>query len=98
MEPRARKAVVVTRPEPPPDQDPKKLSREEVQALLAVARTNAPAWPRALKRAGLGLLPTAILGVVLDAAVGWWSTPLLVVLLLAWSAWPLLRRDRDGWT
>ncbi len=91
---------VVHRPEPPSDEPAPKLTRDEVRALLAVtATTNPPSrWGRAAKRGGLALLPTAILSTVLDAIVGWWSIPIVVALAIAWSALPLLRQSRDGWT
>lgn len=98
MDERPRKPVVVHRPEPPADEDPKKLSHEEVRALLAVTKTNRPDWARVAKRAGFGMIPTVIVGVVLDATMGWWGTPVLAVVWIAWAAWPLARQGRDGWT
>jgi hypothetical protein len=96
-----RKPTFVTRPDPPSDDSPSKapaLSKEEVRALLTVAATRRPDWKRAAKRASLGLIPTALLGLALDSVIGWGGTPVLLVILLVWSAWPLLRQHRDGWT
>jgi hypothetical protein len=93
---------VVHRPEPPQDDEPKpKLSREEVQALLAVTQATSKkpgAWSRTARRGGIALLPTAIVSTVLDALVGWWSIPIVIALALAWAALPLIRQRRDGWT
>jgi hypothetical protein len=101
MDEPVRKRVVVTRPEPPSDDAPaprkEQLTHEEMRALLTVAKTNRPPWGRVARRVGLGVLPTAVLGVVLDAWLGWWATPVLVVILVVWAAWPLVRQDRDGW-
>ncbi len=92
---------VVHRPEPPSDGAPApKLTREERRAFLAVTATQPQPsrLSRAARRGGLALVPTAILSTVLDAIVGWWSIPIVVALAIAWSALPLLRQSRDGWT
>lgn len=91
---------VVHRPEPPSDEPPPKLSREEVRALLAVTSTNAraSAWRRTARRGGVALIPTALASTLLDALLGWWSIPVVVVIAVAWVAMPLVRQRRDGWT
>lgn len=104
----ARKRVVATRPDPPAEdlapepstKPPSKaqLSREEVRALLQVSAANRAPWRRVARRGGLAVLPTLVLGVVLDMLIGWWSTPVLIVIVTVWAGWPLLRQDRSGWT
>ena len=91
---------VVHRPEPPSDEPATKLSRDEVRALLAVTATNTKsnAWSRVARRGGIALVPTAIVSTLLDALLGWWSIPVAVVIALVWTAMPLLRQRRDGWT
>jgi len=105
MDERPRKPVIASRPEPPPDErdrdvPPRRagLTKEEMQALLTVTATNSRPWGRVARRAGIGLIPTAVVGLALDTWVGWWATPVLAVLLAAWAAWPLLGQTRDGWT
>jgi hypothetical protein len=94
-----KKRVVARRPEPPRDESPRpKLTQEEIRALLAVEAPRRPDWGRVARRGGLGLIPTAILGVLLDSLIGWWATPVLVAVLVVWAAWPLFRQSRDGWT
>ncbi len=90
---------VVHRPEPPSDERAK-LSREEVRALLAVTATTSKngAWSRVARRGGIALVPTAIVSTLLDAVIGWWSIPVVVVLAIVWAALPLVRQHRDGWT
>ncbi len=97
---RPKTPTIATRPEPPSDDEPKalKLSKEETRALLAVTATQRPDWARAAKRAGLGVIPTALIGLLLDSVVGWGATPVLVIILIVWSAWPLFKQDRGGWT
>ena len=99
------KRVVVTRPEPPADEpEPKpkpkeKLAPEEIRALLAVTTTTQRSPLRRSARRGLlAFLPTTILSIVLDSLIGWWSIPVLVVLSIAWVAWPLVRQSREGWS
>lgn len=104
MSPPPRKPVVVRRPEPPHGDGPSGLSsrpgltKDEVRALLAVTSASRPPWGRVARRAGLGLLPTIVLSVVLDGALGWWGTPALFVVLAVFAAWPLFQQRRDGWT
>ena len=97
-----RKPVVVHRPEPPPEDGPAhaqaKLSQDEMRALLAVAKTAHPPWRRAARRGVVAALPSLVLSFVLDAWLGWWSIPVVVLLAIGWSAGPLLRQSRDGWT
>ena len=97
---RPKKPTIATRPEPPSDDGPKapKLSKEETRALLAVTATHRPNWGRAAKRAGFGVMPTALLALLLDSVIGWGATPALVIVLIAWAAWPLFKQDSGGWT
>ncbi len=89
---------VVHRPEPPSDEAPPKLSREEIQALLAVTQvTTSSKWARVARRGGIAFVPTAILSTLLDAFFGWWSIPIVALLALAWTVMPLMRQRRDGW-
>jgi len=93
--------VVVHRPEPPSDEAPAakpRYTQEEMRALLAVSATTNPPWKRAAKRGVIAALPTIVLSFVLDAFLGWWSIPVLVILAVAWAARPLFRQSRDGWT
>lgn len=97
-----RKPVVVTRPEPPSD-DPlaperPKLTQDEMRALLAVSQTTQTPLKRAARRGLLAFVPMTILSIVLDALIGWWSIPVLVVITVAWASRPLWRQSRDGWT
>jgi len=89
---------VVHRPDPPRDEPKPKLSREEVQALLAVTKTQGGAWGRTARRGGLALVPTALLSTLLDVFLGWWSIPVVIALAILWTAQPLVRQARDGWT
>jgi hypothetical protein len=80
---------IVTRAEPPPDLDaPKpKLTREEMNAMIAVTAAQHPPWKKSLKRSPI-LLPATI--------ASHWSMPLAAVLVIAalvWIARPLFRRD-----
>lgn len=100
-----RKApVVVTRPEPPPDDDAPlapqrpKLTQDEMRALLAVTQTTQTPLKRAARRGLLAFVPMTILSLVLDALIGWWSVPVLVVITAVWATRPLWRQSREGWT
>ncbi|HEY1954789.1 MAG TPA: hypothetical protein VGH28_04240 [Polyangiaceae bacterium] len=99
-----RKQVVVHRPDPVeetpgPRYDGAKptYSKEELRALLAVTTPATPPWKRAARRGLIAMLPTIVLSFVLDAFLGWWSIPVLLVLAALWAARPLWRQSRDGW-
>jgi hypothetical protein len=92
-----RRRVVVHRPDPPDEEVAPKLSRDEVRALLAVARTTNGPSRRTLRRGGVALVVSALLSTLLDALLGWWSIPIVVVVTLLWFAIPLVRQRRDGW-
>ncbi|CAN5438086.1 hypothetical protein BH09MYX1_BH09MYX1_16160 [soil metagenome] len=96
--------IVVTRPEPPAEETPTKgapkLSKDEVRALLAVTSTQASPMKRAAKRGGILVIPTTILGVVLDLVFGDWGTLILLVIIAVgvyWSARPLFAKNRSDW-
>ncbi len=95
--------IVVTRPEPPSEEPAAgrpKLTQDEVRALLAVTKVRTSPVKRALKRGGVLVIPTTILGIALDLALGEWGTLVLLVVIAAgvyWSVRPLFASDRHEW-
>lgn len=93
-----RKPVIVTRAEPPDELAPAQLSKEEMRALIAVtAVTHRTPWGRVARRGALVAVPAAAASMVLDALLGWWSIPVIVVLAIVWTTRPLVRQNREGW-
>ena len=96
--PAAPSHKVVTRAEPPPSsRDPKHsaLTREEMNALIAVTAAQKPSWKRSLWRSPV-LIVTGIVSQLLHMVIGSYAYPLdaaLFILAIAWMARPLLRRD-----
>lgn len=93
----------MTRPEPPSEEMPNespKLNPDEVRALLAVTKVQATPMKRAAKRGGILVIPTTIVGLVLDLVFGNWGTVILLVLIAGgvyWSVRPLFAKDRSDW-
>jgi len=90
---------IVTRAEPPPSSSssPKRaaITREEMNAMIAVTAAQQPRWKKSLWRSP-ALIVVTIVGHLLDSAVGIYSIPIsmvLAMLALAWIARPLFRRD-----
>lgn len=110
--PLATKPAVVVRPDPPaPEEDAPagakkpmpKLSKEEVQALIA---TSTPEESSAAARSGkraIILLPIGLLRSVFMAlfaewpVVGFVLTAAIVLGALAWISAPLWKQSREGW-
>lgn len=90
---------IVTRAEPPPSssQKPKNtaLTREEMNALIAVTAAQRPAWKKSLWRSPV-LVITGIVSQVLHIAIGSYAYPIdaaLFIAAIAWMARPLFRKD-----
>jgi hypothetical protein len=87
---------LVTRAEPPSSHPkPAALTREEMNALLAVTAAKKPAWRKSLWRSPV-LIASSILSHLLHMALGSYAYPLDLVLFvaaLAWMARPLFRKD-----
>jgi hypothetical protein len=87
---------IVTRAEPPSSTPHRQaLTREEMNAMIAVTAAQRPAWQRSLWRSPV-LVITGIVSQLLHIAIGAYAYPIDVVLFigaLVWIARPLLRRD-----
>ena len=92
--------VIVTRAEPPAEEGPAKLTKEEVQALLAVEGTNRPRPATAMwKRGRVLLLPIVLIDLAAHAFLGGaapFVSAAVTIAALLWTARPLFRRD--GWS
>jgi len=87
---------IVTRAEPPPSSKPKpaKLTREEINALIAVTAAQSP-WKKTLKRSPV-LFAATLVGHLLGGFLGVLALPvslMLVAAALVWIALPLFKRD-----
>jgi hypothetical protein len=98
-EPPARR-IVVTRAEAPADEAPAKLTKEEMQALLAVEGTNRPRPATAVwKRGRILLVPIVLIDLAAHAFLGGaapFVSAAVTLAALLWTARPLFRRD--GWS
>ncbi len=105
--------TVVHRAEPPKEEEapiekgkaPPKLSREEVSALLATSGTNSSVAAQCGKRAAIVVIPIGLIRWGLVLLFGE-SAPVAAAILsglcalgaIAWTAAPLWKQKRDGWS
>ncbi|MEO8874271.1 MAG: hypothetical protein ABI461_01685 [Polyangiaceae bacterium] len=100
------KRVVVTRADPPEDVDEtdladpsKKLSKDEIQAILAVNKINMKSGrTRTMERIAVATAPLGIGSVIAHAAFGAWGVAILIAGGLAWALVPMAKQDREGWS
>jgi hypothetical protein len=74
------------------------LSRDEIQAILAVNKSNTiTRWGKTKSRFAIAAFPTFFVSILTDQLFGWWGIPVTIALGALWAVYPMWKQDREGW-
>ena len=97
------KRTVVTLADPPEEEDllpPKaNLSRDEINALLAVNETNTmTGWGRSIERFKVAAIPMGVISSLGHFVFGWTAIIATLAVGILWALKPMTEQDRAGWS